>query len=95
VTEAVAQGLRVSRRDRLVPWHRAASVLGRHPKTLDNWLRKGQVRIPVVRQPGGRATYQSWLDSVLASAQPGAEVSMAEATEQWWSDRLPSLGEVA
>jgi hypothetical protein len=88
MTEDSVRGLRVSRLDRLVPWPAAALALGRSAETLDNWLSRGQVRIPALRQPGGLVTYQSWIDAVLAGARPGRAVSVAEVTDAWWADRL-------
>lgn len=86
---------RVSRRDALVPWPRAARVLGRTTDTLDNWHADPSILMPAVRQPGGKATYASWLDAVLASARPGRAGDMAEASRQWWADRGTPAGAVA
>jgi hypothetical protein len=81
------QALHVSRRERLVSWARAASVLGRSPDTLTNWYEAGLV--PAVRTPGQRlSTYASWLDAVLASARPGRAGDVAEVTKQWWDEHL-------
>jgi hypothetical protein len=87
---------RVGRRDALVPWPRAARVLGRTTDTLDNWFADPAIRMPAVQQPGGKATYASWLDAVLASARPGVAGDMAKASRRWWAERFPgALEEVA
>jgi hypothetical protein len=78
---------RVSRKEALVPWPRAARVLGRTTDTLDNWFADPAIRMPAVQQPGGKAAYASWLDAVLASARPGVAGDMAEASRQWWAAR--------
>jgi hypothetical protein len=81
------QALCVTRKERLVTWARAASVLGRSPDTLTNWFEQGLV--PAVRTPGQRlSTYASWLDAVLASARPGQAGDVAEVTRQWWDEHL-------
>lgn len=86
---------RTGRRDALVPWPRAARVLGRTTDTLDNWHADPAILMPAVRQPGGKMTYASWLDAVLASARPGQAGDMGEASRQWWADRGMPAGAVA
>jgi hypothetical protein len=90
-----AAAARVSRRDALVPWPRAAKVLGRSTDTLDNWFADPAIAMPAVQQPGGKATYASWLDAVLASARPGVAGDMAAASRRWWDERFPGARKAA
>jgi hypothetical protein len=87
---------RVSRKDRLVRWSRAARVLGVSDETLTSWHEAGYV--PAVRTPLGRGwlfTYQSWLDAVLGATRPGKPADVAEIGRQWFRDHVPAEQAVA
>lgn len=91
--EAVAAQPRVSRKDRLVRWDRAAEVLNVSEATLATWYDKGI--LPVVQTPGLMQTYQSFLDAVMNGARPRRAANVEEIARQWWADNLPQALEGA
>jgi hypothetical protein len=82
------------RNERLVPVKAAARVLGWSADAIREWVNGGDV--PAVRTPGGQLSlYDSWLEDVLDSAQPGVTGDMAAVTERWYAARAVPLKEVA
>lgn len=85
------QGARVSRRDRLVRWDRAAEVLNVSEDTLTSWYKAGH--LPAVQTPGLMQTYQSFLDAVLNGARPRRAANVVEIGRRWWADHIPEATE--
>ena len=76
------------RRDCLVPLPEAARRLGRSPDTLRLWHDDGHM--PAVVTPGGQwSTYESFIDSVLASARPKQPGSIEEIARDWFAAHTP------
>ena len=93
-TATEAGTLRVSRRnsrqrgDSLVPFPEAARRLGRSADTLRLWHDAGHC--PAVVSPGGQwATYESFIDAVLASARPGQAGQIEQIARDWFAAHTP------
>jgi hypothetical protein len=94
VTPVVPLNPRAFRGDKLVAWSLAASTVGVTSETLKSWHERWH--IPAVVTPDGLwKGYQSWVDAVLGSCQPGHAPNIADITRQWWAARAATAKEVA
>jgi hypothetical protein len=86
--DGIVEVPRVSRRDRLVRWDRAAAVLGVSEDGLMAWYRKGF--LPAVKHPGLWMTYQSYIDAVLNGTRPGCAANVEEIGRRWFAEHVPT-----
>jgi hypothetical protein len=70
------------------PFSEAAPRLSKTPETLRKWHDGGH--LPAVVSPGGQwATFESFINAVLASACPGRPGVIEEITRAWFRQREP------
>jgi hypothetical protein len=82
---------RVICHDSLVSFPEASKRLGRSPDTLRLWHDAGHM--PAVVTPGGQwSTYESFINAVLASAQPKQAGSIEQIAREWFAARKAKAG---